>query len=166
MESQKRASLTQLAEDKANRLMPLPASPNQKLEMLGTNRIARDRSQYVHSVLNPVENLTQWKAVKARAIPPSRHKMKENVLLEQEPRTPSSSKPSFNPSSFNITPNICQSKPLLQDIAVDASLSNWLNSSETTLVTKSSTIPIAAISSKKTWGTDRNSQINTEQRLI
>ncbi|KAF2294895.1 hypothetical protein GH714_026879 [Hevea brasiliensis] len=33
---------------------------------LKPNPNVRDRSAYVHSVLNPVENLTQWKAVKAK----------------------------------------------------------------------------------------------------
>ncbi|KAI9184936.1 hypothetical protein LWI28_002629 [Acer negundo] len=33
------------------------------------NGSARDRSAYTHSVLNPVENLTQWKALKMKGKP-------------------------------------------------------------------------------------------------
>ena len=44
--------------------------------------IARDRSQYVHSVLNPIENLTQWKAVQAKALTPIKYQEKENINLE------------------------------------------------------------------------------------
>ncbi|KAE8725934.1 Detected protein of unknown function [Hibiscus syriacus] len=68
-----------------------------------TDGNARTTSQYLCSVLNPVENTTQWKDIKARAAYP---KQKENVAAEEESQL--------------------QSKPLLQEIAVDASLSNWL----------------------------------------
>ncbi|WCJ24092.1 hypothetical protein M5689_006078 [Euphorbia peplus] len=74
----------------------------EKLKSLSVNRDslteirdARNRTQYDHSVLTPVENLSQWKAVKAKAMPPVKRPRKEN---------------------------------LMQEIAVDASLSNWLSS--------------------------------------
>ncbi|CAB4261844.1 unnamed protein product [Prunus armeniaca] len=80
---------------------------------------ARGNIQYVHSVLSPVENLTQWKAAKAKAAAPKQQK--ENIAaLSQEPRMPPSSRSSYN-----------QSKPLLQEIPVHASLSSWLNSQST-----------------------------------
>ncbi|XP_038994991.1 uncharacterized protein LOC120119201 [Hibiscus syriacus] len=78
-------------------------SKNQMSVGDSTDGNARIRSQYICSVLNPVENTTQWKDIKARA---AYSKQKENVAVEEEPEL--------------------QSKPLLQDVAVDASLSNWL----------------------------------------
>ncbi|KAL2556882.1 hypothetical protein Fot_01621 [Forsythia ovata] len=60
---------------------------------------ARDRSVYVNSVLNPIENITQWKAVKSKG---TKHP-KENFKQDSD-----------------------QSKHQNQDIAVNASLSNWL----------------------------------------
>ncbi|XP_057423927.1 uncharacterized protein LOC130717631 isoform X2 [Lotus japonicus] len=77
----------------------------------------RGRSINTHSVLIPVENLTQWKAIKAK-VASSKHRSKENVPLEQ--------KTSLNLSPCSLESNALQSKPLLQEIAVDASLSNWL----------------------------------------
>lgn len=109
MDSEKRVTSVQLGDDKTNNLMPITASLDQELKKLGLNhKAARDRSQYVFSVLNPVENLTQWKAVKAKATPPLKQQRKENIELEQEQqRIPLCRKP----------------------IAVDASLSTWLDPS-------------------------------------
>ncbi|KAK7820628.1 hypothetical protein CFP56_038648 [Quercus suber] len=108
-EKGKKVSLTRLAKDKIN-VNPLSASN------------ARDRSQYVHSVLNPIENLSQWKAVKAKTAPP-KHQRKENIELKEEPLKFISSKPILDPLPFS---NPSQSKPLMQEIAVDSSLSSWL----------------------------------------
>ena len=109
MESQESVSLTRLVKDKIN--VNPPSASN-----------ARDRSQYVHSVLNPIENLSQWKAVKAKAAPP-KHQRKENIELKEEPLIFISSKPILDPLPFS---NPSQSKPLMQEIAVDSSLSSWL----------------------------------------
>lgn len=106
---------SQLAEDKTKHLKPLGDSNEGGLKLLGLNRNARDRSQYVHSVLNPVENLRQWRAVKARKMPLIKHQRKENVAIKQQPQKP-----------FSSTIDFSQSTPLMQEIAVDASLSNWL----------------------------------------
>ncbi|KAK7278508.1 hypothetical protein RJT34_23538 [Clitoria ternatea] len=81
----------------------------------------------MHSVLSPVENLTQWKAIKAK-VSSSKYRRKENV--------PSEASLNFSPCS--IESNALQSKPLLPEVAVDASLSNWLispnyNVSKTTI---------------------------------
>ncbi|XP_059632313.1 uncharacterized protein LOC132274959 [Cornus florida] len=143
MESQKMVTSTQLADDKA-------ASLDQGLKKVERNRIARDRSQYVHSVLNPVENLSQWKAVKARTTLPLKHQSKENLTLEQQQQLPTILKPIVNSSSpFNYKPDFSQSKPLVQGIAVDASLSNWLVSSGTGSITNTCSVPVVAVSSKK-----------------
>jgi len=90
------------------------------VKSIGLNRNVRDRSVYVHSVLNPVENLTQWKAVKAKRAP-ALVSQKENLVLNQESRA------AFGADSESP-------KKLNREIAVDASLSNWLGSSETTPV--------------------------------
>ncbi|XP_023640472.1 ciliogenesis-associated TTC17-interacting protein [Capsella rubella] len=64
-----------------------------------------DKDQDVTPLLNPVENLAQWKAVKAR---PVKHKreMKENLEADMDD----------------------QAKPLLKEIIVNTSLSNWIAS--------------------------------------
>ncbi|XP_034685166.1 transcription initiation factor TFIID subunit 7-like [Vitis riparia] len=114
-ESQKGVTLTQMADEKTNNLMSLHASQDQQLKAVGLNKNARDRSQYVYSVLNPVENLTQWKEIKAKSKPPLKNQRKENIAIVQSPQAP-----------FNFKAN----KPLLLESPVDASLSNWLGSSE------------------------------------
>ncbi|CAL9235389.1 unnamed protein product [Arabidopsis halleri] len=64
-----------------------------------------DKDQDVTPLLNPVENLAQWKAVKARPVRVKRV-MKENVEADMDD----------------------QEKPLLKEIIVNTSLSNWLAS--------------------------------------
>ncbi|XP_022748804.1 uncharacterized protein LOC111298285 [Durio zibethinus] len=100
----------------------------ENLKSLGIGN-TRIRSQYLWSVLNPVENTTQWKEIKARAAPPPKHKRKKNIELKEEPLIPFSSK-----LRSNCSPYYNQSKTLLQDKAVDASLTNWLISPTTDLV--------------------------------
>ncbi|KAJ6911295.1 hypothetical protein NC652_021808 [Populus alba x Populus x berolinensis] len=102
--SQKRNSLTKLGEE----------GTTENLKPLGDSNEGGLRSrQYVHSVLKPVENLSQWKAVKAKGTQPPKQQRKENVASEQHP-------PLSSPS------NITHSTGLMQEIAVDASLSNWV----------------------------------------
>lgn len=81
-----------------------------EFERLAHKRNARDRSVYVNSVLNPIENITQWKAVKSKGVKPQ----KENFKQDSD-----------------------QSKYRNQEIAVNASLSNWLVPSEGELETMS-----------------------------
>lgn len=95
---------------------PIPVY-DKDVKSMGLNPNVRDRSVYVHSVLNPVENLTQWKAVKAKRAP-ALVSQKENLVL--------------NRAVFGAE----SPKKLNREIAVDASLSNWLASSETTPVRK------------------------------
>lgn len=117
------------------------SSPDRKTTLLG-NGSARDRSQYVHSVLNPVENLSQWKAVKAGSAP-LKPQRKENFNLGQEVQIPFCAEPTFKAPkpeiSVNSSPSfkVTKSHPK-QEISVDASLSNWLGSSETTPSVKNS----------------------------
>ena len=73
----------------------------------------RDRSQYVHSVLNPVENRSQWKCVatKTGGAQPPKNLRKENIPILENAVEP-------------------------QKIAVDASLSNWLPNNGSQFVVK------------------------------
>ncbi|KAL0456946.1 UNVERIFIED_CONTAM: hypothetical protein Slati_1033800 [Sesamum latifolium] len=71
-----------------------------EVEGLGSNLHARDRSQYVSSVLNPVENLSQWKAVKAKTATPQLKYQKENSMLKQEGQNDSSTRADSDPSAF------------------------------------------------------------------
>ncbi|KAF8016625.1 hypothetical protein BT93_H1984 [Corymbia citriodora subsp. variegata] len=108
---------------------------------LNTSENARCRTQYVDSVLNPVENLMQWKRIKANA-KLVKHQDKENVTLEKQSSAPFSSNASFSPSASSLGSNSVASKPLG---AVNTSLSNWLVSSnavpcENAPVSKSSTV--------------------------
>ncbi|CAN0904827.1 hypothetical protein LINGRAHAP2_LOCUS23321 [Linum grandiflorum] len=62
---------------------------------------AREKNQYIHSVLNPVQNLAQWKQVKAKSKQqPEKWQMKHTMLP-------------------------------VQQLAVDSSLANWLLSPAT-----------------------------------
>ncbi|KAJ0948040.1 putative protein JASON [Helianthus annuus] len=71
-------------------------------------RIARDGNGYIPSVLNPVENLSQWKALKSNG-------------STRKPLT-------FNGQKENL--NSRESDDQNQETAVNASLSNWLVSAE------------------------------------
>ncbi|GKB55037.1 serine/threonine-protein kinase pakF [Tanacetum coccineum] len=81
----------------------------------GSNSNVRDRSA---SVLNPVENLTQWKALK------SKETMTQNLNSQKE-----------NSSLNSVT---SQPKNRNYEIRVDASLSNWLGKS----LSQESTTPV------------------------
>ncbi|KAF2314017.1 hypothetical protein GH714_021542 [Hevea brasiliensis] len=134
--SNKRESSTEFSEETSENLKPLGDLNEGGLKSIGMNRNSRSRSQYVHSVLNPVENLSQWKAVKAKGMSPVKCHRKENIALEQQVR---------------------KHTPPMQEIAVDASLSNWLFSSDScqsraTSITKSSTIPVQTTSKKSSFG--------------
>ncbi|KAG8373201.1 hypothetical protein BUALT_Bualt12G0146400 [Buddleja alternifolia] len=106
---------------------PLKLNVSAKNESDSERGDARDRSRYALSVLNPVENLSQWKAVKGKA---ARLKpQKENIIiLEQE-----ASSKKLNSESFDFknkrNSSVCVSQS--SSILVDASLSNWLGSLET-----------------------------------
>ncbi|XP_022760329.1 uncharacterized protein LOC111306743 [Durio zibethinus] len=165
MESAKGASLVHLDEDKAKNQMPLSASTDGELKSFGCGN-ARIRSQYLCSVLNPVENTTKWKEIKARAAPAPKNRRKENIALEEEPQIPFSSK-----LRSDCSPNYNQSKPLLQDIAVDASLSNWLiltntDGSKTTGSSKSCSIAFDTPSLKNSICDGSFSWRSREDRVI
>lgn len=101
---------------------PIPTY-ERDVESIGVNFNARDRSVYVHSVLNPVENMAQWKVVKAKRTPRSRPQKENFVSSNHESEV-----------SFGVKEILEAGTPkkLNQEIPVDASLSNWLGSSGTT----------------------------------
>ncbi|GFZ17668.1 hypothetical protein Acr_26g0009380 [Actinidia rufa] len=117
--------------------------PEQEVNKIGNKQNARDRSVYVHPVLNPVENLTQWKAVKSKGTPPLKQPQKENFKSKSD-------------------------QPMYQnrEIAVDASLSNWLVSSETTPTKKTSPSGPEAITSERSVSRGSNSVMSIEDRPI
>lgn len=88
-----------------------------------------------HSVLKPIENLTQGKEVKVIAIPlTSNHQEKENINVEQDLYIPISPEPTLKPSK-HLTRRPLKSNDLKlvdQETGVDTSLSSWLVESETT----------------------------------
>ncbi|CAE6221686.1 unnamed protein product [Arabidopsis arenosa] len=96
-----------------------------------SNVSARDRSGYVNAVLNPIENLSQWKAVKSKGRTTQTQPRKENAInasFSLEPQVDElSSSFSLNQKSRDET-----KKQRTQEIAVDASLSTWLSTSQTT----------------------------------
>ncbi|KAJ4720868.1 Protein JASON-like [Melia azedarach] len=139
IESRKQVCEVELGEKEVNSPMPkCGGGANKEVEEIGFNGNARDRSQYVHSVLNPVENLTQWKAVKGRAIPPSKYQEKENVNLMQDLDMPICPEPSFKVSKLNSN----NKKVMDGETAVETSLSSWLVESETTPMSKASTVSV------------------------
>lgn len=90
--------------------IPIPSTESRmestSVDKVGMNSSnARDRSTYIDPVLNPVENISQWKALKSK--PSNFNQQKENSFL-------------------NSIPSALKNQN--QDIAVDASLSNWLGS--------------------------------------
>ncbi|CAH9091842.1 unnamed protein product [Cuscuta epithymum] len=96
---------------------------NENELILGQGDNGRTRSsEYLDCVLKPVENLTQWKAVKGISL---KKNQKENIRGRDE----EGEKPSIpNPVSDPLKCKQHQNKRI--PLQVDASLSNWLISAE------------------------------------
>ncbi|KAF3436107.1 hypothetical protein FNV43_RR23199 [Rhamnella rubrinervis] len=131
--------------------------PESEAKPIVLNRNARDRSVYVHSVLNPVENISQWKAVKGKGTQAVKPPQKENLTSDQEPRISFSSELNFQESSFSFRSKCDQAKKPKQEIAVDASLSNWLASNETTPVNKTSAVSVNIATPERSTSQGSNS---------
>ncbi|XP_057549243.1 uncharacterized protein LOC130827522 isoform X1 [Amaranthus tricolor] len=100
------------------------------------NRGARDRAGYVHSVLNPVENTAQWKTVKVKGTP-SVKDQKENFQMDLGfQQSSSKSKSKFDDHRDD------------HEVAVAASLSAWLVSSQSTPPSKANPIGFDLLSEK------------------
>lgn len=113
-----------------------PSSPGRQPILLAGGGNKRDRSQYVHPVLNPVQNLTQWKEVKVHSARAKNAKVenagteKENQMMFCSEAMNNKAKKPQGSIELDRTPN-CSTK---REISVDASLSNWLLSSENSTV--------------------------------
>ncbi|XP_052184726.1 protein JASON-like isoform X2 [Diospyros lotus] len=133
---------------------------------IGSKSNARDRSVYVHPVLNPVENLTQWKAVKSKGEPPLKHQ-KGNFTVEQEaPRLSFSSEQTLKQAPFSFKSKLDPFKNQNPEMAVDASLSNWLASSETTPTKQAIPLGLETITSERSTSQGSNSVMTLEDRPI
>ncbi|KAJ4968912.1 hypothetical protein NE237_015613 [Protea cynaroides] len=161
-------SRTQACETEVYSSMLISGSPERELKILPLNQNARDRSKYVHSVLNPVENLSQWKAVKAkpRAATPPLKNLKENANFEQETEMPFSPEPSFKLSPLKSNQSFSHSRLTKQEIAVDASLSNWLEPAETTPYTQTSSFTFSTESAERSRSQRPNWSTSPEDRPI
>ena len=136
---------------------------------IGSNPNARDRSVYVHPVLNPVENLTQWKAVKAKRTSPLKPQKENYVSPNHESRIAfGATEPSAKELSFSLNSETDTPKKLNKEIPVDASLSNWLVSSETsTSVNKSGSVALdSGTPDRSTISQGSNSVMSHEDRPI
>ncbi|KAG6719135.1 hypothetical protein I3843_04G178500 [Carya illinoinensis] len=162
--SRRTISVANVFTEEADSPKPICALPDGEMEPVGSNQYARRRSAYVHPVLNPVENLTQWKAVKAKGEPPLKPQ-KENFVSDRETQVLSASEPSFNGLSFSFESKTDQSKKPNQEIAVDASLSNWLVPSESP-VNKTSRNNLGIISPEKSMSQGSSSSRCQDDRPI
>uniref|UniRef100_A0ACD5URG2 Uncharacterized protein n=1 Tax=Avena sativa TaxID=4498 RepID=A0ACD5URG2_AVESA len=121
---------------------PVPKSsvtPAQEESPLIHGNNHRDRSQYVRPVLNPVQNLSQWKEVKAQA-GPVKKLYKENV----------NSVPDVGASLSCKVANQTKMGPSNSskgEVSVDASLSTWLASSDNSTVDKAQSKSPCSVSS-------------------
>ncbi|KQJ83532.1 hypothetical protein BRADI_5g15470v3 [Brachypodium distachyon] len=121
---------------------PIPKSsegPAQEESPLIQGNSHRDRSKYVHPVLNPVQNLSQWKEVKAQ-VGPVNKLYKENVNSGPDAGASPSSKVA---NQTKMSP----SNASKGDVSVDASLSTWLVSSGNSTVDKAQSKSPRSVSS-------------------
>ncbi|KAL0390890.1 UNVERIFIED_CONTAM: hypothetical protein Scaly_0446100 [Sesamum calycinum] len=132
--------------------------PNEEVEPFGSKGNARDRNDYINSVLNPIENITQWKAAKSKlAHPLTRQKENSGTNFEA---------PSFSSESMlKSKPNHVKTDG--QEIAVDASLSNWLVSPPKTMISKKTSFSgLDTVTSEKTMSDGPSPLRNFEDRPI
>ncbi|KAK8633961.1 hypothetical protein V6N13_014790 [Hibiscus sabdariffa] len=121
------------------------------------NRNAKDEGdQCVQSVLNPVENLPQWKGVKAKASSSLKNEEKENINVVGGFNIPISPEPDFKlgTSSAKLCSN-CR-KLVGQEIAVDTSLSSWLVGPENTPNSKGSTNSVGNLAASQKTNSPRS----------
>ncbi|KAJ8534639.1 hypothetical protein K7X08_016367 [Anisodus acutangulus] len=129
-----------------------------------TKGYVRDRSAYIHPVLNPVENLSQWKTVKSKPAQPSKRlqPQKENFTAEVEgTRASFSLEPTYKQSSSSFKP-----KPKDQEIEVDVSLSNWLVTPDNTTKKSGGSSVLETVTPEKSMSQGSNSVMSFEDRPI
>ncbi|CAN1279145.1 hypothetical protein LINPERPRIM_LOCUS16899 [Linum perenne] len=72
-------------------------------EIMNHQPNAQEKNQYTHSVLNPVENLAQWKEVKAQSKQqPEKRQMKENTEVQLIPEAYNASSSSRTGCGFEL----------------------------------------------------------------
>ncbi|XP_051141903.1 uncharacterized protein LOC127258890 [Andrographis paniculata] len=123
-------------------------SDSQEHIKFGLKTNPRDRNDYLHSVLDPVENVTQWKAAKSKGSSFSLKPQKENTSANFDARHIPLEQP-----QFSLKKGSDQLKNPNQESAVDASLSNWLACPE----------PVV---SKQILSESRSSDMSYEERPI
>ncbi|KAF3452363.1 hypothetical protein FNV43_RR02796 [Rhamnella rubrinervis] len=133
IDSRKHGFDAEIGEKEVSSAMPVRNFSEKEVKSAGSCQNARDRSQYVNSVLNPIENLTQWKEAQETPVPPPlKHEGKENASSELAMSIPVSAEPIFEMSNPNLKPKLSDLKPAEHEIGVDTSLSSWLIETETT----------------------------------
>lgn len=139
IDSRKHFFVAEIGEkEEVNSPFPVKSSCQNELNKSAFNQSARLRSEHIDSVLNPVENLPQWKAVTTRTNSPIKNQDKENVLTGQEVPLSTGPKPTFTLANHICKPSSNNSRFTGQEIAVDTSLSSWLVDSEATPKSKCS----------------------------
>nr|VDC64531.1 unnamed protein product [Brassica rapa] len=109
------------SEDKLTKGVKIDAKLRRSDESLG------DGNHYAQGVLNPVENLTQWKSAKSNGKTMQKQSQKENsnnLISDQQDKKDSFC---FGADSPIDEPKKAENK----ELTVDASLSTWLSTSET-----------------------------------
>ncbi|XP_073064662.1 uncharacterized protein [Primulina eburnea] len=119
---------------------------------------ARDRRDYVSSVLNPVQNITQWKTIKSNGTQCLSKPEKENLM--------SYSEKAFKQLSPSVSTKSDESKKSNQKMAVDASLSNWLVSPEFTSSENNFSSQLESVTSGNTISNEAHSVRSFEDRPI
>ncbi|KAJ7978164.1 Protein JASON-like [Quillaja saponaria] len=163
IDSRRQVSAVEKAENEVNSPIPVLdyCYSEEEAKEIGSSQNARDRIQSVCSVLNPIENLSEWKVVKATVTQPVKHQAKENINSEQGFDIPSSPEPNLKVASCYSKSKSSPLKHQEHEIGVDTSLSSWLIESETTPKSKNSTTSVGNSPSKGT-----SSPMSREDRPI
>ncbi|KAF7131523.1 hypothetical protein RHSIM_Rhsim09G0135500 [Rhododendron simsii] len=138
IESRNQVSAPEIDEKEVNSPIPVRSSRECELKSIGPNQNERRRD--LGSVLNPVENLTQWRASKSVKPMPLKDQEKENIDTGEVLAIIASGEgPHLKSSNGDFKRRFERSKPEVDDVAVDTSLSSWLVESEMTSISKNST---------------------------
>ncbi|KAI3748453.1 hypothetical protein L6452_11525 [Arctium lappa] len=118
---QSKSSPVEVDDKEVNSPLKTTCSPELNAKSIGSCPNKINLNQNIDSLLNPIENLSQWKTLKAGTTPTLDHDQeKENVYSEQEePNIPLTKEPSFKVSGQ-------KGKVKGENSAVNTSLSSWL----------------------------------------
>ncbi|KAF7115629.1 hypothetical protein RHSIM_RhsimUnG0050000 [Rhododendron simsii] len=138
-ESRNQISAPKINEKEVNSPIPVRSSHECELKLIGSNQ--NERRKDLESVLNPVENLTQWRASKSAKPKPTllKDQEKENINIGEVLAIAFSEGPHLKSSNRDFKLRFEHPKPEVDDVAVDTSRSSWLVESETTSISKNST---------------------------